>query len=167
MKKINKNLIIGALFILVVVFGFIWYIGENKSVIDESLKCTQLYELKKAKYWNNEIGQSKSIFNKDLNTCLALNIYNNPISKKYFGMVMDMSNDKTLLYYSSTPNGFYFEGESGNKKITCEYSYDYLEYLKSGEEVKEYGCEKTDLLDKMFTQIRGFGFEVFDGISNQ
>jgi hypothetical protein len=78
-------------------------------------------------------------------------------------MVIDMANDKTLLYHSSTPKGFYFEGENGDKKVTCEFTYDYLEFLKEGKKIKESGCEKFGLLDKMFDQIRAFGFTVFSG----
>lgn len=158
MEKINKNFIITILAISVVVFSFLWYRGENKNVVDETLKCTQLYELKKAKYWGDKIGQSKSIFNKNLNTCLALNIYNDPITKKYFGMVIDTANDKTILYYDYEPKGFYIEGD---KRILCENSYMYFEYLKNKNKIKDYGCEKSDLMYKMFEQVRAFGFEVF------
>ena len=161
-EGINKNLVIGILVILVVVFGFLWYKSENKSAVsavDETLKCAQLYELKKGKYWGDEIGQSKYIFNKDLNTCLALNIYNNFQTKDYFAMVMDMSNDKSLLYYSDKQKGFYVEGD---QRIDCKNSYVYFEYLKNGKEIKDYGCEKYGLMDRMFEQVRAFGFEVFD-----
>jgi hypothetical protein len=162
MDRINKNLVIGVLLILLIIFGLFWYKNTNKkvvSVVDQTLKCAQLYELKKDKYWGDEIGQSKYIFNRNLNTCLALNIYNNSETKDYFAMVMDMSNDKFLLYYSDTRKGFYVEGD---QRIDCKNSYIYFEYLKNGKEVKDYGCEKYSLMDRMFEQIRAFGFEVFD-----
>lgn len=130
---------------------------------DKILKCNQLYELKKVKYWGIEIGQNSAIYSQNLNTCLALNIYNNFETKKYTGMVIDMANDKTLLYYSSTPNGVYYEGENSNKKITCNDTYDYLSFTKDNQEVKDFGCEKYKLLDEMFAQIRSFGFTVFSG----
>lgn len=161
MKK-TKNIIIGVLVILVIIFGLLWYRSENEnsdSIIDKTLKCAQLYEIKKGKYWGDEIGQSKYLFNKDLNTCLALNIYYNPQTKDYFAMVMDMSIDKSILYYDSEQKGFYVEG---GKRIDCKYSYNYLKYLKNGKEVRDYGCEKYNLMDKMFDRVRDFGFEVFD-----
>lgn len=161
----NKNLIIGILIVLVIIFGALWYMEKNKISVNEALTCTQLYELKKVIYWKDEIGQSSSIFNKDLNTCLAVNLYNNTLNEHYFGMVIDMSNDKTLLYYSSTPKGYYFEGENSDKKITCDSSYDYLEYLENGVEKKEYGCEKYEVFEKMFMLIKSFGFEIFDEFS--
>ncbi len=143
------------------VFGFLWLKSEKlntASVVDETLKCAQLYELKKGKYWGDEIGQSKYIFNKDLSTCLALNIYNNFQTEDYFAMVMDMSNDKSLLYYSYDPKGFYIEGD---QLIHCKNAYMYFEYLKNGKEVNEYGCEKSGLMYKMFEQVKSFGFEIF------
>jgi hypothetical protein len=158
--NISKNLIIGVLAMLVVVFGVLWYRGENKSatsIVDDTLKCAQLYDLKKGTYWRDEIGQSKYIFNKDLNTCLALNIFHNSQTKDYFAMVMDMSTDKSLLSYSDRQKGFYVDGD---QRIDCKISYVYFEYLKNGKTVKDYGCEKYGLMDKMFDQVRAFGFEV-------
>jgi hypothetical protein len=137
--------------------------GASQNV-ETALKCTQLYELKKVKYWHDEIGQSSPIYNKNLNTCLALNIYNDFETKDYFAMIIDMSNDETLLYYSAKPQGFYVEGD---QIINCEYEYDYLEYLKNGKETKEYGCEKWELFDKMFEEVRNFGFKIFDGFENK
>ena len=160
MEKSNKNFIIVFLLILVIVFGLLLYKSENKnsvSIIDETLNCARLYELKKSKYWGDEIGQSKYIFNKDMNTCLALNIYNNFRTKDYFAMVMDMTNDKTFLYYSDKQKGFYVEGD---QRVDCKNSYVYFEYIKMGKEVKDYGCEKYALMDRMFEQVRAFGFEV-------
>ncbi len=162
MGKLYKNIIIAILGILLVVFASLWYISEKESTenfVDKTLKCTQLYELKKDKYWENEIGQSKSIFSKALGTCLALNIYNNSYTKNYYAMVIDMSNDKTLLYYSDKRNGFYYEGD---QKVSCENSYIYFEYIQSGKTIKNYGCEKFGLMDDMFKEIRAFGFDVFD-----
>ena len=147
--------------------------GQSINTVNNTLKCNELYELKKSKYWGDEIGQSKAIYNSDLNTCLALNIYNNFDAEEYFGMVIDMSDDSTLMHYSSTPEGFYFKGD---QKITCKENYIYFEFVQNGEKIKEYGCdldnegELTDeflLFDKMFEKIRGYGFKVFDGFSSE
>ncbi|TSC66121.1 MAG: hypothetical protein G01um101477_209 [Candidatus Doudnabacteria bacterium Gr01-1014_77] len=158
MERINKNFIIAVLAILILIIGFFWYKGTNKSIVDKTLQCAQLYELKKVKYWGNEIGQNKSVFNKTLNACLALNIYNDFQTKDYFAMIIDMSNDKTILSFSAQQKGFYF---NNSQRIDCKNSYIYFKYLKNGEEIKDYGCEKYDLMDKMFEQVRDFGFEVF------
>ncbi len=142
--------------------------ATNISTVDNTLKCNELYELKKTKYWGDDIGQSKAIYNSKLDTCLALNIYNDFDTEKYFAMVMDMSDDSTLMYYSSTPQGFYFEDD---RKITCENNYIYFEFIQNGKENKEYGCDtdkegmltdKFGLFDKMFEKVRDFDFKVFD-----
>ena len=138
--------------------------NQSKDMVSNTLKCNELYELKKSKYWNTEIGQSKAIYNTDLNTCLALNIYNNFDTKKYFATVIDMSDDSTLMYYNFTPEGFYFEDD---KKITCEYGYDFFEFVQNGKKIKEYGCEEFGLFDDMFEKVRSYGFKVFDGFSTE
>jgi len=148
--------------------------ASNTDTVGNTLKCNELYELKKTKYWNDEIGQSKAIYNEDLDTCLALNIYNNFQTDEYFAMIMDMSDDSTLMYYSTTPKGFYFEND---EKITCEKgNYVYFEFVQNGKTDKEYGCDtdkegmltdKFGLFDKMFEKVRDFDFKVFDGFSSE
>ena len=144
----------------------------NTDIVGNTLKCNELYELKKSKYWGDEIGQSKAVYNQNLNACLALNIFNNFNTKEYFATIMDMSDDSTLLHYSSTPKGFYFEGD---KKIICQENYIYFEFVQNEKIVKEYGCDldkngqltnKLGLFDNMFEQVRSFGFKVFDGFSS-
>jgi hypothetical protein len=143
----------------------------NSNTIGNTLKCNQLYELKKSKYWGNDIGQSKAIYNSKLDTCLALNIYNDFDTEKYFAMIIDMSDDSTLMYYSANPQGFYVEGD---EKITCQDNYIFFEFVQNGKENKEYGCDSDekgtltdefDLFDKMFEKVRDFDFKVFDGFS--
>lgn len=147
--------------------------STNTSTVDNTLKCNELYELKKTKYWGDEIGQSKAIYNDDLDTCLALNIYNDFQTDKYFAMIMDMSDDSTLMYYSSTPQGFYVEGD---ERITCQNNYIFFEFVQNGKTVKEYGCDTDDeglltdkmgIFDKMFEKVRDFDFKVFDGFSSE
>ncbi|MFH1546270.1 MAG: hypothetical protein ABIE14_02750 [Patescibacteria group bacterium] len=181
--KINdafKIAIIATAFLVAfsVVYYFVIFLpnsNQSANTVSNTLKCNKLYELKKSKYWEDEIGQSKAIYNSNLNTCLALNIYNNSDTKKYFAMVMDMSDDSTLMYYSSTPKGFYFEGED-YKKITCKENYIYFELVQNGKTVKEYGCDLDDegqltdkfgLFDKIFEQVRSYGFKVFGGFENK
>lgn len=143
--------------------------ASSTDIIGNTLKCEELYELKKIKYWGEEIGQDKAIYNENLNTCLALNVYDDFQTKKFFAMIIDMSDDSTLMYYNSTPQGIYFEN---NEKIICEDNYVYFEFTQDGKLIKEYGCDsdeegrltdKFELLDKMFEKIRDFDFKIFDG----
>lgn len=179
--KINETVkisVIAAILIvaLSVAYYFVIFLPKSNTAINtdtvgNTLKCNELYKLKKTKYWNNEIGQSKAIYNSDLDTCLALNMYNDFDTKKYFAMVIDMSDDSTLMYYSSNPQGFYFEDD---QKITCKENYIYFEFVQNGKTVKEYGCDtdnegmltdKFGLFNKMFEKARDFDFKVFDGFS--
>jgi hypothetical protein len=146
---------------------------STQKTISSDLACTQLYELKKEKYWGEKIGQSKAIYNSKLDSCLALNMYSDFDTDEYFATVINMSNDSTLLDYSSKPKGFYFEGD---KKNVCQNDYVYFEHLKNNKEVKEYGCTTdnngnlTDnlyLFDKMLEEVRSYGFKVFDGFESK
>jgi len=132
-------------------------------VVGNTLKCAQLYEMKKTKYWGREIGQSRSLYSERLNTCLALNVYSDVEAQegKYFMSVIDMSDDKDLLNYSETVKGFYFQDD---RRINCAITYNHLKYQKeNGEQFLEYGCDKLKLMDESFAQIRRLGFKVFDG----
>ena len=63
---------------MVIVFGFLWYKETNKGFVDETLKCNQLLDIKKTKYfadWRIKDGRSEAVFNKNLDSCLALNTY--------------------------------------------------------------------------------------------
>jgi len=145
-NKAVKISIIAAILIvaLSVAYYFVIFLPKantatSADTVGNTLKCNELYEIKKTKYWGDEIGQSKAIWNKDLNTCLAMNMYSEAMNKfdgtdKYFAMVMDMSDDSTLMYYSSTPQGFYVEGD---KRVTCEENYIYFEFVQNGKTVKE------------------------------
>ena len=131
--------------------------ANDTSRVDATLKCAQLYEVKKEKYWRDEIGQNKYIFSAELNTCLALNIYNNFDTGSYFAMVIDMVSDKTLLFYTDVPQGTLVDGDS---VTTCEKRAVSLEYQRTGKEISDSGCDKFTLMNEMFTQVRAFGFDV-------
>lgn len=137
-------------------------LNDTVSIVDETLKCLEVWEKKKNKYFDNEIGQYGVIFNENLNTCLAFNLHINFQTDYYFGMVIDLLTDKVLVSYSSDPQGIYFDE---GKKISCEHYYVYLSYFEDGEEIKKYGCEKYELMDEMFEKVREFGFQVFDPFS--
>jgi len=108
---------------------------KKSNIISNILKCNELYEIKKTKYWGDNIGQSKAIYNKELNTCLALNIYYDIQTRKYFAMILDMLDDATLMYYNSTPEGSYLEKD---KVIKCKENYIYFEFVQHGKTIKEY-----------------------------
>jgi len=179
--KINEAVKIAIIIaILIVAFSIAYYFvifspktNFSKDTVSNTLRCNELYELKKLKYWGNNIGQSKAIYSNTLDTCLALNMHMDFDTKKYFAMVLDMSNDSTLMYYSSDPQGFYFEGD---KRITCKQNYIYFKFMQNGEKVKEYGCELNDkeeftgnffLFDKMLEKVRSYGFKIFDGFISE
>jgi hypothetical protein len=134
-------------------------------VIDVTIKCEELYNIKKERYWGDELGQSKTVYNEEMDTCLALNIYNDFEADSYFASIKNLQNDANILWYSEDTPGFYYD-EDG-KKVECEYSYTYFEYLEDNEEKLEYGCEQYGLFDKMFEKIRSYGFVVFDGFETR
>ena len=168
--KINNVLkIIIIIAILLISLSIIYYLiiflpnsNQSTDMAGNALKCNELYELKKTKYWEEEIGQSKAIYNTDLNACLALNMYFDFDTDKYFASVINMLDDSSLMRYSSTPKGFYFEED---EKIICENEYDFFEFTQNGKEIREYGCEKIELFDDMINKARSYGFTVFDGFS--
>lgn len=143
--------------ILLISILFIAGCAIMQSGTDKNLKCTQLYELKKNKYWEWEIGQSNAIFNWALNSCFAYNIYNNPNTHYYFAAVVNIETDEIRLYYSSEEPGF----DTKTHK-TCANNYQFFSYIQNNEKIIESWCDRLDLLDKMFSEIRKYGFVVFD-----
>jgi hypothetical protein len=105
---------------------------EKVDIVDQTIKCEQLLQLKKSRYFGDENGQMRSIYNPQLKTCLAMNIYNNPVTGQYYGMVLDMQNDKTLYYYSVN-KGELVDSKSGDSM------YDMAAKIRS------YGFEVTGL----------------------
>ena len=128
---------------------------RQESTVEATLHCAQLYEFKKQQYWGDSVGNNKYIFNTSLNTCLALNIYNDSQAGRYFAMVIDMTDDETLLYYSDDLKGAIVDGDTVTK---CENRAVHLSYTTNGREIKEAGCDRFDLWDKMFEQVKSFGF---------
>ncbi len=105
--KNSKNIII---ILLVILLGISVYfnfsLDSNRlSAVDETLKCIELWEKKKDRLFGNEIGNYRVIWNKDLNTCLAGNIYdeymNTGEGDKYFIFVIDLLTDEVLLSYQT------------------------------------------------------------------
>lgn len=156
-RVVGKRLITRVLCAATVAWTCSGCLRQNANTVGAAIQCAQLYELKKQRYWGDEVGNNKYMFSSALNTCLALNIYNNFQTKSYFAMVIDMSTDKTLLYYSDDPKGVLADGE---KVITCDKRAIHLSYTLNGREVKESGCERFDLMDKMFERVKALGFEL-------
>jgi len=72
-------------------------------------------------------------------------------------MVVDMSNDKSLLYYSAESGGVIVDA---NKPITCKKWAITYSYTVNGREFTESGCDKLDLMSKMLERISAFGFKI-------
>jgi hypothetical protein len=164
-KPVSKD--VASTFLLIIIFMSIAYYffavlpknHTNTSDVSAELKrCGQLYEQKKSAYWST-IGRSSAAYNRDMKACLAMNIVDNGSAGKYSASVINMENGATLLEYSATPKGSYFDQEQ-NKRITCESEYDYLRSVESGKETKEGGCGKSILRDQMFTRMRNLGFSI-------
>ncbi len=127
--------------------------NNSIDIIEATTKCHELYELKKSKYWERE-GQSKVIYNPDLKTCLALNIYNDHDDERYYAMIIDMANDETLMSYNDFRKSYIL------KPYNCERAYISFDYLRSGKKIEENGCERFELFNKMFEHVRSYGFSV-------
>lgn len=156
-EKIKTILII----VLLAGLGISVYFNLSKvlrgNFIENTLKCSQLYEMKKTGYWDDKIGKNGVLFNQRLDTCLTFNIYNDSPSRDYIeARVIDMSNDAMLLSYYDEGKGFYHEGE---KLIVCDTAYARLGYIENGKKIEKNGClEKIDLLSEMQQRIKDFGF---------
>jgi hypothetical protein len=102
---------VALIFVVAIFFSSLgFFIGDNfsknktvasskRSVIENTLLCNELIGYKKDRYFGDEIGQLRVIYDDTKDTCLVLNIYYNGRFKDYTSMVLDMRNDETLLYY--------------------------------------------------------------------
>lgn len=179
--KFPRVLIIGMVLLVVgfaVQFLSVFYSNDNTTnVVSAELECQQLLELKKGQYFGNDLGQYKAVYNKNLNTCLAVNLYWDSETDEYSALLKDMISDETLLFYRSVLFGHYNQGD---ERIDCKAVNDmdnnmvYYEYLENGEKVKLVGCdlysngeinkEIFSLFDEMFKKVRSYGFVMFDGL---
>lgn len=141
----------------VVASAFCGCSSQVGGTIETSLQCAQLYELKKTRLWGDEVGNDKYRFDESMNTCIALNIHNDSEAGRYFAMVVDLVSDRTLLYYSSDEGGTITVGDNTS---TCAKRAIHLTYAENGKEIKESGCDRTDLMDRMFEKVKSFGFKI-------
>jgi len=76
---------------------------DTQSIASKTLECLELWGLKKERYFGEEIGNYRVIYNKELDTCLVGNIYdqkmNTGYGDKYFIFVMDLITDEVLFSY--------------------------------------------------------------------
>lgn len=97
----TKNLLLIILIILIGVVVYFNFSKDRPSVAQETVHCLELWEQKKDRYFGEEIGNYRVIFNKDLDTCIAGNIYNETKQfgnkDKYFIFVIDLLTDETLF----------------------------------------------------------------------
>ena len=99
----NKNIKLVWIVILLLIIGFsvLCYFNTSRgNSIEKTISCNQLFETKQEKYFAGTIGNSKTIYSAKLDTCLALNIYNSSQDQRYYIIVIDMTTDKTLLYFN-------------------------------------------------------------------
>jgi len=129
----------------------------QRDPIADALKCEQLYSYRKLKYWGDEIGNDKVLFNADLNTCLAMNVlYRFSLDGRYWVMVLDMGSDKTLLYYKDIKGGTLVD--SNGAVTTCSGRAVEYTYVEGSDEKSASGCDRDDLMKPMMERIESYGF---------
>lgn len=129
--------------VIIILLGVIAYLqlssgsvhtsGSDVNLVEQTLLCGQLYELKKEQYWGHQIGQDQYIYNKDRESCLVANIYNEPLNSNFFMMVIDMTNDATLLHY--------IQDRTTTTARECEQMWVSLTYMDGDDEVKLSECD--------------------------
>lgn len=124
----------------------------------KALECEQLNTFNKAKYWGEEVGNDRVLFSRSLGTCLALNMYNDPSSGRYWAMVIDMATDTTPLHYTDMAGGT-ISNQAGSVTTCSGRAVDYR-YLEGGRESIENGCDRTDLMGPMLARIESLGFRL-------
>lgn len=129
----------------------------QRDPVADALKCEQLYESRKSKYWGNEIGNDKVHFNAELNTCLAMNVLNRFSSEgRYWAKVLDMGSDRILLSYSDTRGGA-IVGTSGAVTLCPGRAVEYS-YVDGSQTRSASGCDRDDLIKPMMERIESYGF---------
>ena len=126
-------ILLGVIAYLQLSSGLVHTSGSDVNLVEQTLLCGQLYELKKEDYWGQQIGQNQYIFNEDLRACLAANIYYDPYTSDLFRMVINMTNDETLLYYLQDRTAATARG--------CEQMWVSLRYIDGEEEISRSECD--------------------------
>jgi hypothetical protein len=144
---------------------------SNKKTVDRVgaiLHCNQLFKIKESfypgKFWRWGEGEGEVVYNPDLNNCFAVNLHNTPRKMgEYLASLIDMSDDTEIMGFSRTSvlsgGGYYFD--ENDQKVQCKDNYYLLEFIENGKAVKEFGCDKSELHEKMHKIIKDFGFKNF------
>lgn len=135
-------------------------LSGNDNATEGAVDCSERYTLKDDEYFGGEIRTSKTIFNEELDTCLAYYISGDPDDEYtyYTATLMDMKSDEILYAYDETRNYEYFEGDE-----LTQCADVYITYLKLGpERFLENGCERYELKNKMEETLIQFGFTSSD-----
>lgn len=97
----TKRFMISSLTIvaLAVIAFLFWYINKfNTHAIEVTQKCGEIYTLKAPGYFGTS-GANRYIYGKKLNTCIMLNIANDPNEGTYRLTAIDIITDQILLFY--------------------------------------------------------------------
>jgi len=73
--------------------------------------------------------------------------------KEYYAMIIDMSNDEILMFYSDN------RADSFIAIFNCKESMVSFEYLENNKKIEKKGCEKFKLMDEMFNKAVDYGFK--------
>ena len=124
----------------------------NINLTKQALLCGQLYELKKEQYWGNKVGQNRYLYNQELGSCLAANIFTDFNTNDFDFMVINMTNDATLLYYRENP--------IAANAHECDEVWVSLSYKDKGEKVRQSGCDDWNLRSKASEIVSELGFNM-------
>lgn len=176
----NKNTAVQILLLILISIGVYLIFGQknfnsadkgitpatstDKNLVDENLKCSQLYELRKAQgnIASHDQGSTNNpnvfyiIYNLKLDTCLDLSMYGPDAAGTNYNII-DLNSSERLLDYSSFPHGFVFADPK------CQYGSQTLMYFENGKQVNQSICDgEGSLLNEALLRISDFGFKNFD-----
>lgn len=87
--------------VVLAVAGFsFWYLSHySLHAITATNSCLDIFKQKATDYFS-DLGKSRFVFNKKMNSCLVLNTYDDTATGEYRLILADMISDKILFYYT-------------------------------------------------------------------
>ncbi len=101
-KGIDKKNLGGAILLstIAIIIFLSWYLPSHSlHAIKATNECTTIFK-EKARGYFGDVGSNRFIYNKQMNTCLLLNIQSDETTSAYRMAVVDMINDGIYFYYS-------------------------------------------------------------------
>jgi hypothetical protein len=98
----DKKFITSIIFlcILAVSAVFVWYVNKYSShAINTTATCATIFKEKSVGYFG-DVGKSRFVFNKKMNTCLILNTNDDEITGEFRLLLVDMISDDILFVYT-------------------------------------------------------------------